>query len=494
MPVYTTNKNLFANDVGKRLENLFWRIWGTERIRDSITGTQLARLFNSISEGDVIRTTPTQSPRQNRFLPVLGVEDGHALRISPPREAGFRGDMPPPTRRNIPSPQESLEDQGYMSSTPGASKGKGKEVARPPPILKKPRGGSSTQLPKNARIVTPTWNSSDRTQASNNVRSPTELPEQDIPEQHILRRGSGLKFQENRDDDESISPTSGAPMSRSNSAIYMATKDTASSSKAGKKKSGFQVVANTANKRRPVMVRRKSSQSSGPNSGNASGYHSANVSGNVSKAPSPRLATSSSTSKLPVNLPLALAELGSGPNPPSKSTSNLMNLPEQFVPPKFSQLPPQSPTRPSRSASPASSRPLYQPSFGGINLNQHTATETPVLNDWLVERDFRSKFLDRSRSDNRSAIAPQPSHGILKGSSGTGPGKGKGRLEASLQAAQRQNPAEPDDSAIDDEEDPPLSMLPRTKSQLTLLLDKERRLEKKKNEQRESKQRKKPSR
>ena len=275
----------------------------------------------------------------------------------------------------------------------------------------------------------------------------------------------------------------------------MATKDTATSSKSGKKKSSF-VASTASNKRRPVMVRRKSSQSSGPGSGNASGYNSANLSGNVSKIPSPRLTASNSTSKLPVNrgLPMALAELGSVPNPPSRSTSNLVDLPNQFVPPRFSQLPPQSPTRPSRSASPASSRPLYQPSFGGINLSQNAATDTPVLNDWLVERDFRSKFLERSRSDLQSVNAPQVSHGILKGSSGTSLGRGKGRLEAPQQAAPTQNPMEPDDSAIDDEEDPPLSMLPRTKSQLTILLDKERRLEKVKNEQRESKQRKKPSR
>ncbi|KAK6532762.1 hypothetical protein TWF281_006939 [Arthrobotrys megalospora] len=48
--VYTTNKNIIA--TGRRLENLFWRIWGSTRIQENISGSTVAKIFLMIDQGE----------------------------------------------------------------------------------------------------------------------------------------------------------------------------------------------------------------------------------------------------------------------------------------------------------------------------------------------------------------------------------------------------------------------------------------------------------
>ncbi|KAL2360844.1 hypothetical protein RJZ56_006291 [Blastomyces dermatitidis] len=52
--VYTTNRSTMKADEGRRLENLFWRIWSNNVILRTIQGTTLAGLFLHISEGESI--------------------------------------------------------------------------------------------------------------------------------------------------------------------------------------------------------------------------------------------------------------------------------------------------------------------------------------------------------------------------------------------------------------------------------------------------------
>lgn len=66
--VYSANRRTFADGAGRRLENFFWRIWSSKDILDTITGSQVAVLFNAISEEGPLRTTPTQSPRTSRQI------------------------------------------------------------------------------------------------------------------------------------------------------------------------------------------------------------------------------------------------------------------------------------------------------------------------------------------------------------------------------------------------------------------------------------------
>lgn len=67
--VYTTNRDVFSDLVGVRLEYLFWRIWSSPRIYRNIRGSTVSREFSRISEGPTfLRTTPTQSPTSGKGL------------------------------------------------------------------------------------------------------------------------------------------------------------------------------------------------------------------------------------------------------------------------------------------------------------------------------------------------------------------------------------------------------------------------------------------
>jgi hypothetical protein len=53
--VYTNNRSTLNDDTGRRLENLFWRIWSSERISSVIRGSTIARLLLEISDGPSTR-------------------------------------------------------------------------------------------------------------------------------------------------------------------------------------------------------------------------------------------------------------------------------------------------------------------------------------------------------------------------------------------------------------------------------------------------------
>ncbi|EER41316.1 conserved hypothetical protein [Histoplasma capsulatum H143] len=126
--VYTTNRSTMKADEGRRLENLFWRIWSNNSILRTIKGTMLAGLFLHISEGESI----------------TGMARGRLREIpqSIPRV--------PSRRRVAPSTSsaqpESLSTRTGFKSSPNASRKSSVNSTRtplPPPILKKPRQPSN---------------------------------------------------------------------------------------------------------------------------------------------------------------------------------------------------------------------------------------------------------------------------------------------------------------------------------------------------------------
>lgn len=50
-PVYNTNPAAHRGMIGHRLENFFWRIWGSELLLSTLQGSTLAKLFQQISDG-----------------------------------------------------------------------------------------------------------------------------------------------------------------------------------------------------------------------------------------------------------------------------------------------------------------------------------------------------------------------------------------------------------------------------------------------------------
>ncbi|KAL9006028.1 MAG: hypothetical protein Q9188_001206 [Gyalolechia gomerana] len=134
---YHTNRAVLAEDVGRRLENFFWRIWGNDRLLENITGTLVAAIFSRISEGGYIRTTPTQSPRSSRSL-------GTFDRPRQPEELYVSSH--PSSHPSSVGIQRTCNDDdpgdAEETETESPSLSRKKLPPRPPPILKKSKQAS----------------------------------------------------------------------------------------------------------------------------------------------------------------------------------------------------------------------------------------------------------------------------------------------------------------------------------------------------------------
>ncbi|KAL8851179.1 MAG: hypothetical protein Q9221_003899 [Calogaya cf. arnoldii] len=138
---YHTNRAIFAEDVGRRLENFFWRIWGSHRL-DNISGSLVAAIFSKISEGGYIRTTPTQSPRASRTLGTFYRTHQTERTKTSPRS------LPSIPSSNGPNlPNDDGAGDAEETETEHTVAGKKKKLPpRPPPILKKPKSISPPEF------------------------------------------------------------------------------------------------------------------------------------------------------------------------------------------------------------------------------------------------------------------------------------------------------------------------------------------------------------
>ncbi|KAK2798291.1 hypothetical protein FQN50_008896 [Emmonsiellopsis sp. PD_5] len=124
--VYTANRSTMREDEGRRLENLFWRIWSSGRISRTIQGSTLATLFLHISEGESITRTGLGRLREiSQSIP----------RIPPSRRS------PASSTTSSQQPQGSTRTTSFPSSSRNVSRKPSANAPRvlPPPILKKPR-------------------------------------------------------------------------------------------------------------------------------------------------------------------------------------------------------------------------------------------------------------------------------------------------------------------------------------------------------------------
>ncbi|PGG99857.1 hypothetical protein AJ80_09279 [Polytolypa hystricis UAMH7299] len=122
--IYTTNKATLRKSAGRRLENLFWRIWGSTRILRVIRGATLAALFVNISNGYApLLTDPSSLSREEE----TEFSSRTAYRAVNPASPPY---MPRPSRASGSTASSSLSPK-YSRNSPRTS--------LPPPILKKPR-------------------------------------------------------------------------------------------------------------------------------------------------------------------------------------------------------------------------------------------------------------------------------------------------------------------------------------------------------------------
>ncbi|KAI9860550.1 MAG: hypothetical protein M1824_003075 [Vezdaea acicularis] len=465
---YTTNKAIFPNDVGVRLENLFWRIWGNDSLVSTITGATLARLFAHISEGQsFIRTTPVQSPRASTTPPPPssssepsgGSPDGErtprpsrpSSSSSQPASLPQRGiALPPeeassttPTEENMRPPRrDSVQFQLASTDAEPAVPSERPKRAMPPSILKKPGQPSRRE----ARTAT------------GDAALGTE------PSQEAVYGSVGSENYE-------VSPKTNQP--RPPTPPKGARRESQSGPK--KKRASFAAGSAKDRRRRPSFPRRKSSQSS------SSGISSSNV------PKSPRSRTES-----------ALLSPDAEANPFEVPTTARAPVGSSSV---FEESMP-------------SGRTLKETSRGSRGAAAEpedlttTTTTTAVgltnLDEPLVDRDFRAKFVNRQQSSSSFLSLPLLSKttstvaststaaaGQLDMSEPgiTPPGRARGKTKAKAQLGftDQLEPLKPAAAASgvlgdgrEDEEDEEEGEgaardLPRTKSQLTLLLERDRR-------------------
>ena len=468
--VYTTNRAVLADGVGRRLENFFWRIWSNGQICNTITGSQVAAQFSSISEGGPLRTTPTQSPRSKSSITTPRQDEYSAEPSSHPSSHRFVSE---PRFSSLPGGEQyanTSTSRNLASSAPritSPTKEK-KSTSRPPPILKKPRTGFPTQSPKTARILSPTLQSNyqgadDRVEDSGN--SPLEKPSisfrADLESQHLEpAQPSSPSRRPKADHSDKVTPSSRAGGLKPVKA------------QSERKKPVF--LANTAaTKRRPPVTRRKSSQSS---------------SSNASKGASPCL-TDQATSSL--GSPPPLPSLTPAPNAKERGSLSQGRLGD-VLEPSLSSETVMHPTE-QRSAKPFVSTDKYASRSKRSVLKdtmKSSRGEEEDQQDWLVDRNFRTKFADKTSSRNVSfaslpSLVPKPTTAVATSApyAARGPmdfkreapstGKGKDtQMEYTNELVPLKPPGASSSAVEDSDSSPPVSS--QTKSQLTLLLESER--------------------
>ncbi|SPN99834.1 uncharacterized protein DNG_02686 [Cephalotrichum gorgonifer] len=131
--VYTTTFRRLIDPTANRLEHFWWHVWGSDR--KHLSGKTLARLFEEISTGPTIAPLP-----------------GPPNRWEPP----VFGDQPPPWERRKKSDKPSTTpDSRSTDSSTKEDVSSGKPQPQPHPILKKSRGDSRSGPRPTAHFAVP---------------------------------------------------------------------------------------------------------------------------------------------------------------------------------------------------------------------------------------------------------------------------------------------------------------------------------------------------
>ena len=256
--VYHTNRAVLADDVGRRLEHFFWRLWGSDRLLATVSGNLVAAIFSKISEGGYIRTTPTQSPRSSRSLGVA-----HPIPKTHRHYGSPQGNSPHPGL-NVVNKFGSVydDDEAEQTETEPISVDRRKLPPRPPPILKKTSSTSPseplqkkhgpTQPVQGSAVATGCEPSSANHPASTaNPRLPTAVANA------LPRVEKTTRFQT---DDAIIEDSSRTPKARSFGDQFKSVPDKGKLN-AGRRKPTIGGITGAA-RRRPSMRQRSSHSSS----------------------------------------------------------------------------------------------------------------------------------------------------------------------------------------------------------------------------------------
>ena len=444
----------------------------SERLRERLSGAQIDRQFDIISQGGRIRTTPTPSPRTSRNL---GRSDKEVRSITSTKSAVSASSASP----KVGTIQDNEESENVSANPiPQSPAGwspeaiiKPKEnrrttTTRPPPILKKLSSGS-TRPSRSSSIVSPVSQGSWST-AGTGVEGDVTFDNDSTPtEPHVAAAGRAARKSNTTRFNEEVAVS--IPKASAASRVSGSRLSGESNQRTGRR-NPIVVASTGASKRRPPIMRQRSTQ---------------------------------------------ISCFGAPKDPPSRTSSspNLALVMTPYTTKGQSQEAGASSARRLRAASP---HPLKEPKgsspspssngmagdFGGDDVGTHEPTTDSdsghsgtaeisnagsEVSKPLVDPDFRSQFVDRLRPPNRSsthtpsvarkssaavptAASFQASGMLDTGQTSSTAGKSRGKEAFKNEIVPLKAPA----SAGPEPTREALEPLPRTKSQLTLLLEREK--------------------
>lgn len=446
--VYSTSKAILPGGIGRRLDNFFWRIWSKSEILNHLRGSQVAVLFGKICEGGLTSARPRRSSKSSESPVDSSPTDDFGRGLS--RSLTARSNSPHSAERaGRESDEESLETLRCLEAAVASQQSK-KEPNLPPSILKKTRSDSS-QLGKSTRIISPKLESSiSNVNEDANVASGSPLSSAKIS----MGGAQALRLERTSSTQESKKSAQFKSKALAPEAVAMSEKGPKSSGAESQKpiRKKPTIHAKTgASRRKPAITRRKSSQTSVTS---ASGLIPCN------------------NDKKPGN---ELAEVGSTPEATYRRRVQS--------------------ARCSRTTSPhpllkRSAEATTEEVFVSDN-DEDSATSLSRKDHDLVEPNFRTKFVSRVRPERRpfgslpplehtsaqaaGTFSPYQGHSTIRFDEAI-QGDGKGKRIAGFNSDNSSGLKPHGGRAMgtnESDEDVP-SVLPRTRSQLTLLLHQER--------------------
>ncbi|KAI0174721.1 hypothetical protein BJ166DRAFT_587506 [Pestalotiopsis sp. NC0098] len=209
--VYTTTHLKLKDPTANRLENFWWHVLGSDR--GQLSGATLAKIFREISEGPT--AVPIRGP-PNRY-------EGPSIPFILKHTVSDKG------KAKEPDCSSPAKDESLMTETPRALASSSTKPPPSHPILKKPRGPSSSGPRPTARFVSPAGSDAEDDKVESEA-------------------------------DSSTSATGNVSSQQAKNAPTSAPKDKSKKTVGGMSKK--KIVASASSKRRPTMPRRQSSQSS----------------------------------------------------------------------------------------------------------------------------------------------------------------------------------------------------------------------------------------
>lgn len=447
--VYSVNKAVIADGVGRRLENFFWRIWSCRKLLHRISGRQVALQFQHISEGGYFRTTPTQSPRISRSLAsneTGSPSDGRASASL--RETSPSVDRPRGTRNEG---QEEKRERDHLASPVESVPPRSQETVAPlPSILKKPKVAFATHSSKTAKVLGPDASLSRKSGDDDDGGGPLSA---NAPHAEAVNHETASSPQRRQQSptEENAGPNIGderGPRRRTmaRERALIAEKSTGSQEDAKPKSTGKRavLVKTGASKRRPIIAQRKSSQSSSSTASQLTASPATGI--NVGSAASTQA-----------------WEANAGKSAHDQDQSGMQR--SRHGSPHPSQ----------RRNAAMEDQNLVDESHG------KPKNEGRGIEDGLVDRDFRSRFAIRSRAHGHlfapfpgksaAAAATSANDQAIGTTDSAQDDKSKCAEPFTDEIVRLKPPGSSGPRAKDDSEAQPL---PRTKSQLTLLLERDR--------------------